>query len=71
MEKFLTEFGLSAAFGVLGIALAILGFKVFEWVTPKINVEQELSEKQNIAVAIVAGALILGVCYVAAHVVHG
>jgi putative membrane protein len=70
MEKFLTDLGISATFGLLGIALAILGFKVFEWVTPKVNVEQELSEKQNTAVAIVAGALILGICYVVAHVVH-
>lgn len=70
MDKFLTDLGVSAAFGALGIALAILGFKVFEWVTPKVNVEQELSEKQNTAVAIVAGALILGICYVVAHVVH-
>ena len=70
MEKFLVDLGISAAFGALGIILAILGFKLFELATPKINVEQELAEKQNTAVAIVAGALILGICYVVAHVVH-
>jgi putative membrane protein len=52
-----------AAFGVLGIALLILGFKLFEWVTPKLNVEEELT-KGNIAVAIVVAASILGVALI-------
>ncbi len=29
------------AFGILGIALAILGFKLFDWVSPKIDMEKE------------------------------
>jgi putative membrane protein len=49
-----------AAFGVLGIVLLVLGFKLFEWATPKLNVEEELS-KGNVAVAIVMAAAILGV----------
>jgi putative membrane protein len=57
-------------FGIVGLALAVLGFKVFDWLTPRIDVQKELAEKQNVAVAVVVAAVILGVCYVVAHVVR-
>jgi putative membrane protein len=57
-------------YGPFGIALAVLGFKVFDWITPRLDIQKELAEKQNIAVAIVCGAIIVGVCYVVATVVH-
>jgi putative membrane protein len=50
----------AAAFGVLGIVLLVLGFKVFEWLTPGLKVEEELG-KGNVAVAVVVAAVILGV----------
>lgn len=49
-----------AAFGAVGIALLILGFKLFEWATPRLQVEEELS-KGNVAVAIVVAAALLSV----------
>jgi putative membrane protein len=69
-EHLLTNIGISLIFGIIGIALAVLGFKVFDWITPRMNVQHELTEKNNIAVAIVCAAIIIGVCYVAAHVVR-
>lgn len=60
----------SIIFGILGMILAILGYKVFDWVTPKIDVEAELAQKQNVAVAIVCAAVILGVCHIVATVIH-
>lgn len=60
--------GASLAFGLVGIVLTLLGFKVFEWLSP-IEVEKELAEKQNAAVAIVAAAVIIGTAMVAASVV--
>ena len=56
----------SFLFGLIGLALALLGYKMFDWITPKIHVEQELAEKQNIAVAIVVAAIIFSVAYVVA-----
>ncbi len=56
-------------YGPLGIVLAVLGFKVFDWITPKMDIQKELTEKANIAVAIVSAAIILGVCYIVASVV--
>lgn len=58
----------TAIFGLLGIVLTVFGFKVFDWLTPKINIERELAENRNIAVAIVIGAVIIGVSIVIAAV---
>jgi putative membrane protein len=52
------------AYGLVGIALTVLGFKVFDWITPKIDVQKELAERNNIAVAIVVGAVIIAVSVV-------
>jgi putative membrane protein len=61
--------GNALGFGLIGIFLALLGFKLFDWMLPRVHVQQELSEKHNVAVAIVCAAVILGVSYVVAHVV--
>jgi len=61
----------SCIYGFLGIVLTVLGYKIFDWMTPHIDVEKELAEKQNIAVAIVCGALILGIAIVAAAALGG
>lgn len=60
----------SIVFGLVGIALVVLGFKVFDWVTPHIDVERELAQKNNLSVAIVTAAVILGVCYIVGQVVR-
>ncbi len=57
-------------FGGIGILLALVGFKLFDLITPRIDVQRELAEKQNLAVALVCAAIILGVCYLVAAVVH-
>ncbi len=64
----LEGFPLTLLYGALGITLAVAGFKAFDWITPKIDIQRELAEKNNIAVAIVCAAIILGVCYVVAAV---
>ena len=53
----------SLIYGLLGICLTIAGYKIFDLITP-IDVEKELGEKQNIAVAIVAAAVIIGIALV-------
>jgi uncharacterized membrane protein YjfL (UPF0719 family) len=59
----------SLIFGVVGIGLMLLGYKAFDWITPKLDVEMELSEKHNVAVAIVIAALLIGVSILIAHIV--
>jgi len=56
----------AAAFGALGLILLILGFKLFDWLTPKLDIEKELSEK-NMAVAIVLIGLFASIGFVVAH----
>ena len=53
-------------FGLIGILLTILGLKIFDWITPRLDIQKELVEKTNIAVAIVSAALILGICHIVA-----
>jgi putative membrane protein len=68
-EHFWSNVAASGIFGVLGIALLLFGYWMFDAITPRINVQKELCEK-NIAVAMVVAALLLGIAYVAAHVVQ-
>jgi hypothetical protein len=55
-------------FGLIGIGLAVLGFKIFDLVTPG-NLEEEIVKKNNMAAAIITGAFIIGVCIIIARVV--
>src|ERR1700722_1735846 len=52
-------------FGLLGIVLAIIGFKLFDMVTP-FNLEKEMCENKNIAVGILCGGIVLGICWIVA-----
>jgi putative membrane protein len=53
----------AGAFGVLGIALLAVGFKVFELITPKLDIEKKLQEG-NVAVGIMVGALLIAIAVV-------
>lgn len=66
----LGDFVSVAVFGLLAIFLVIVGFKLFDWATPRLSIEQALMEK-NVAVAITISAVIIGVCIVIGCVVSG
>ena len=59
-----------AIFAIAGIVLAIIGYKLFDLCTPG-NLSKEIIENKNVAAAIVAGAVILGVCIVVAVAMMG
>lgn len=59
-----------AAFGLAGIALLLVGFKLFELVTPKLDVERRLQEG-SVAVGIVVGALLLAIALIVTAAMHG
>jgi uncharacterized membrane protein YjfL (UPF0719 family) len=46
-------------FGITGIVLLIIGYYVWEFITPY-NLRREIHENKNLAVAIVAGAFVIG-----------
>jgi uncharacterized membrane protein YjfL (UPF0719 family) len=53
-------------FALVAIVLMVIGYKVFDLIMTKVDVQKELAERQNIAVAIVIGAVILGVAIIVA-----
>ena len=59
-----------AIFALVGVALAIIGYKLFDLCTPG-DLSKEIVENKNIAAAIVAGALIIGVCIIVAVAMMG
>lgn len=60
---FIRDIITSMVFGLIGILLAIIGYKLFDIVTP-FSLAKELAEDQNIAVGIVVGSIIIGICIV-------
>ncbi|MFT3685325.1 MAG: DUF350 domain-containing protein [Phycisphaerales bacterium] len=69
MELMLRGLLSAALYGVLGIGLLLLGFKLFDAITPKIDVQKELADNKNMAVAIVVGAVLIGIAVMLGHVI--
>lgn len=65
----LEQVGSTVLFSLLGIVLAIVGFKLFD-LCIKFDIEREICEKNNLAAAILASAVVLGTCIIVAWVVH-
>jgi uncharacterized membrane protein YjfL (UPF0719 family) len=63
-------FGQMVLFAAVGIAAAIVGYKVFDKCTPG-DLHKEILENKNVAAAIVAGAVILGVSIIIAAAMIG
>ena len=59
-----------AVFAIAGTLLAILGYKLFDRCTPG-DLSREIVEHRNVAAAIVASAVILGVCLIIAAAMVG
>jgi putative membrane protein len=67
-DYLLTDLVSTAAFGVVAILLIVLGYVTFDKLTPKLDFG-DLLNKGNVALAIVVGSFILGLCYVVGRVV--
>jgi len=63
----LTNLGLSALFGLLGIIILILGYVIFDKLIP-LDFNKELGNN-NIAVAIVIAGLLIGIAIIVSRVV--
>lgn len=48
----------SVVFGLLGIIMVIVGFKIFDRVITRIDLEEEI-KKGNVAAAVLSGAVIV------------
>jgi putative membrane protein len=67
-EYFLGDLVATVAFGIVAILLIIFGYVTFDRLTPKLNFD-ELLNKGNVALAIVIGSFLMGLCYVVGRVV--
>ena len=57
-------------FALLGIAVFWLSFMIMDWRTPG-DLWKEVIEEHNIALAIIVGAVSLGICIIIAAAIHG
>ena len=60
----------SILYSVVGIAILIVTFFLVEILTPKHNLVNEILEKKNIAVAILAGFFMLAMAIIIASAIH-
>jgi uncharacterized membrane protein YjfL (UPF0719 family) len=70
MSGFIVAVVNSVVFSVLGIVVFWLSFVVIDTLTPY-NLWKEISEDRNVALAIVVGAMSLGICTIIAAAIHG
>ena len=67
-EYFLGDLLATIAFGIVAILLIVFGYITFDKLTPKLDFS-DLLNKGNVALAIVVGSFILGLCFVVGRVV--
>lgn len=60
----------SILYSFLGIGILLITFILVELLTPKHNLRKEILEKQNMAVAILAGFFMLAIAIIIASAIH-
>ena len=57
-------------YSALGIMMAFFGYKIIDLVTPG-HLSEDIARNNNVALAILAGSLILGICHIIAAALVG
>lgn len=60
----------SLLYSFIGIMVLVIAFWVIEKLTPE-NLWREILEKQNLALSVIASALILAIAIIIASAIHG
>jgi putative membrane protein len=60
----------SILYSLLGIAILVLVFILVEMLTPRHNLRREILEKQNVALAVLAGFFMLAMAIIIASAIH-
>jgi len=63
-------FANSIIYSFLGIAILVIVFVLVEVLTPRHNLRKEIMEKQNMAVAVLAGFFMLAMAIIIASAIH-
>lgn len=61
---------ITVIYAVIGILIALLAYQIIDWITPG-RLSKKISEEGNIALGIVVGALMLGICIIIAAAIAG
>jgi putative membrane protein len=70
MSEFHPAYLLNAAvYAALGILIFIVAFAVIDWITPY-ALWKEIVEDKNLALAVLVGAMSIGMCIIIAAAVH-
>ncbi|HJZ85257.1 MAG TPA: DUF350 domain-containing protein [Polyangia bacterium] len=69
-DPFLRMIVTTLAFGLIGMALFALAFFVIVKITP-FSIRKEIEDDQNTSLAILIGAVIIGIAMIVAAAVHG
>ena len=59
----------AAIFAALGIVIFVVAFAVIDWITPD-HLWKEIVEDKNLALAVLVGAMSIGMCIIIAAAVH-
>jgi putative membrane protein len=58
-------------YSVIGVGIFGLCYGLLEFFTPKVNLWNEMTDKQNVALAVFLGAVMLGIAIIIGAAVHG
>jgi len=58
-------------FSLIGIIIFVVAFVLLDVLTPKVSVWNELVEKQNMAMAVFLGAVVIGIALIVSSAIHG
>jgi len=70
LAGFTAELVSTIVYSIVGIIMAVVGFKVVDWLTPG-DLAEEVANKENRALAVLAGSMMVGVCLIIASVLIG
>ncbi len=70
MSEFHPGYLLNAiVYATLGIIIFVISFAVIDWITPY-HLWKEIVEDKNLALAVLVGAMSIGMCIIIAAAVH-
>lgn len=59
----------AAVYALLGIVIFVVAFAIIDWITPY-KLWEEIVEQKNLALAVLIGAMSIGMCIIIAAAVH-
>ena len=58
-------------YSAMGLAIYVIGFILLDVLTPKVHIWREIIQEKNLALAVLIGAMVIGIALIIAAAVHG